>query len=81
MGLDIIGWVKGWRLDKFFKKLFKGENTEELTNAAAHAVLLLEKIREASANPTIDEITARIPGDWDQALVAKGSRDITSGSR
>lgn len=67
--MNILGWIKGWRLDKFFKNLLT--DNKELKDITAKAVLLVEKIKGYAENPTTDMIVAIIPGDWDAALVAK----------
>lgn len=68
MALDIIGWIKGWRLDKFVKKLFNGELDEELKRYGAYSVKLLAHMREVLQSPQAKNVTDFIPGDWDLKL-------------
>lgn len=69
MAIQILKWIRGWRLDKFFSK--DTENKDLLKEAAAHAVILLDKIRAVSESPTLEAIVAAIPGDWDSKIVNK----------
>lgn len=71
MSLHIGKWIKGWRLDRFFKDLFHGDNNAELKDITAKAVVLVEKIKEYASSPNADMVTAIIPGDWDDALKEK----------
>jgi hypothetical protein len=72
MALHIAKWVKGWRLDKFFASLGNSKTrTQAINDIAAKSVFLVNKAKELSNNPTIDMVTAQIPGDWDDKIVAK----------
>ena len=70
---NITKWVKGWRLDKFFKGFVDGDKqaAENLQMTVEKASLLVEKIKGYLKSPTGDIITSVIPGDWDNELRAK----------
>lgn len=71
---NFTDWIKGWRLDKFFKGFVNGDEkagaelqrTVELSNEFIARVLGWLK------NPIGDVVEAVIPGEWDTELRAKG---------
>lgn len=76
MKIDVIGWVKGWRLDKFIKKLFQGEFNEEIKKVAGISVVYLQHLKEIANSPELKEVTDSIPGDFDDNIVI-GLQEIT----
>lgn len=79
MRIDIIGWIKGWRLDKFLKGVAGGdkEAADNLHDTTEKAVELVNNLKAYLQNPMGDFVTAVIPGDWDNDLKAKAELFIT----
>lgn len=64
---DIGKFIKGWRLDKFFKGLVGGDkqSAKDLQTTVEQASTLVNNIKAYLASPVADIFTAVIPGDWD----------------
>lgn len=76
---EIAKWVKGWRLDKFFKGLVNGDkkSAEELQATVAKAIELVNNVKAYLRSPMGDFVTAVIPGTWDSDLKAKAELFLT----
>lgn len=68
-------WIKGWRLDKFFKGVANGdhEQAENLEATTTKAVEFVDKLKGWFLSPYGDIVTNIIPGDWDNDLKEKAS--------
>lgn len=75
---NIIKFIKGWRLDKFFKGFTNGDeqSAKDLQDTVEKASLLVNNIKNWIASPTGDMIVKVIPGDWDEALRVKAKAFI-----
>lgn len=75
---EIAKWIKGWRLDKFFKGLVGGDKKsgEDLQATVALAVQLVNNLKDYLRSPMGNLLTAVIPGDWDNELKAKAQQFI-----
>lgn len=69
--MNILKWIKGWRLDKALKSIFTDANNEELKDVATKAVILVNNFKNYVDHPGMNVVTALIPGDWDNATVNK----------
>lgn len=70
MPLRIAHWVKGWRLDKFFKKMFKGIN-EEAKKLLPIVIAATNQWKVFIDSPVADLITALIPSNIDDTIKEK----------
>lgn len=70
MGLDIIGWVKGWHLERFIKSLFDNSQklwdkispqVQEIIKDSSGVVELIKKMQGHSPQFVLDKITERFP--------------------
>lgn len=72
MKIQIGKWIKGWRLDKWFKAIVNGDDkaASELQMTVERVNELILKLRQWLNNP-VGAITVIIPGDWDDELKSK----------
>lgn len=70
MPLRIGHWIKGWRLDKFFKKMFASIN-EEAKILIPAVIAVTNKWKEFIDSPVADLLTAIIPGNLDDNIKNK----------
>jgi hypothetical protein len=70
MPLRIGKWIRGWRLDKFFNRIFGSVNdfAKELAPVAIGVVQCVKKFVDS---PIADVITSIIPGNIDDRLKEK----------
>ncbi len=75
---EIGSWIKGWRLDKFFKGLGNGDKQTgaELQATVEKAIELVNNLKSYVESPVGDMVTTVIPGDWDNELKAKAEEFI-----
>lgn len=66
---NVFGWIKGWRLDSFLKKLFANEEDEQTKEFAAWAVMVVQRAKDYSYNPVLNRAIDVIPGDWDNKII------------
>lgn len=70
MPIRIGHWVRGWRLDKFFKRMFSKIN-EEAKQLLPVVTEVTNKVKALVGSPIADVVTAIIPGDIDDKIKEK----------
>lgn len=70
MAIKIGKWVKGWRLDKFFRRIFNGIS-DEAKQLIPEIINFVEKVKEVIDSPIPDILTALTPTTVDEAVLAK----------
>lgn len=68
--LRIGHWIRGWRLDKFFTRLFNGIS-EEAQKLIPVVIAITNGVKEVINSPIPDIATKLIPGTWDDKLLEK----------
>lgn len=67
---EVGKWMRGWRLDKFFKKLFSNLRKESKVLLPI-VVSVVDKINKAIQSKAVDAANDIIKGDWDDKIVEK----------
>lgn len=70
---NIGQWIKGWKLDKFFKGLVNGDKEAgaNLQATVEKAIELVNNLKAYLQSPIGNIVTAVIPGTWDDELKRK----------